>query len=147
MSSSFCPTTNRFFQLSKKKGKEAWVEPIIDSSQSPPVIKFEVKTGEGKPIEGTVSRKGAICLACATPTNLDYIRSEGKAGRMDAQLMAIVAEGDRGRIYLSPNDEHEKIAASAKPDYNSLVTSWSEISRLAAMEQTQSKMVQGELEV
>nr|MDJ0574204.1 hypothetical protein [Xenococcaceae cyanobacterium MO_234.B1] len=107
----------RSFQLSKKKGKEAWVEPIIDSSQSPPVIKFEVKTGKGKPLEGTVSRKGAICLACATPTNLDYIRSEGKAGRMDARLMAIVAEGNKGRIYLSPNEEHENIAGSAEPKW------------------------------
>ncbi|NJK58572.1 MAG: DUF559 domain-containing protein [Pleurocapsa sp. SU_5_0] len=107
----------RSFELSKKKGKEAWVEPVIDNSQNPPVIKFEVKTGEGKPIEGTTSKKGSICLACATPTNLDYIRSEGKAGRMNAQLMAIVAEGDRGRIYLSPNDEHEKIAASAQPEW------------------------------
>ena len=107
----------RSFQLSKKKGKEAWVEPIIDNSQNPPVIKFEVKTGQGKPIEGTTSRKGAVCLACATPTNLDYVRSEGKAGRIDAKLMAIVAEGDRGRIYLSPNDEHQKIAASAEPEW------------------------------
>jgi putative DNA methylase len=98
----------RSFELSKKKGKEAWVEPIIDNSQSPPVIKFEVKTGEGKPLEGTTSRKAAVCLACATPTNLDYVRSEGKAGRMNAQLMAIVAEGNKGRIYLSPNDEHDK---------------------------------------
>ena len=110
------PLVNSFY-LSKKKGKEAWVEPIIDNSQSPPVIKFEVKTGEGQPIEGTASRKGAICLACATPTNLDYIRSEGKAGRMDAQLMAIVAEGHIGRIYLSPNNEHEQIAASAQAEW------------------------------
>ena len=107
----------RSFQLSKKKGKEAWVEPIIDRSQNPPVTIFEVKTGKGKPIEGTTSRKGAVCLACATPTNLDYVRNEGQEGRMDAQLMAIVAEGDRGRIYLSPNDEHEKIAVSAQPEW------------------------------
>ena len=107
----------RSFQLSKKKGKEAWVEPIIDNSQNPPVIKFEVKTGEGKPIEGTTSRKGAVCLACATPSNLDYVRSEGQAGRMDAQLMAIVAEGNKKRIYLSPDDENEKIANSAKPEW------------------------------
>jgi putative DNA methylase len=107
----------RSFELSKKKGKEAWVEPIIDNSQSPPVIKFEVKTGEGKPREGTTNKKGSICLACATPTNLDYIRSEGKAGRMNAQLMAIVAEGDRERIYLSPDEKHEQIAISAEPEW------------------------------
>lgn len=107
----------RSFQLSKKKGKEAWVEPIINNNQSLPVIKFEVKTGEGKPIEGTTSRKGVVCLACATPSNLDYVRSEGKAGRMDAQLMAIVAEGNKKRIYLSPDDENERIANSAKPEW------------------------------
>jgi putative DNA methylase len=107
----------RSFELSKKKGKEAWVEPIIDSSQSPPVIKFEVKTGEGKAPEGTVGRKGGICVACETPVALDHIRSEGKAGRMNSQLMAIVAEGNKGRIYLSPYEEHEKIAVSAQPEW------------------------------
>jgi putative DNA methylase len=107
----------RSFQLSTKKGKEAWVEPVIDNNQNPPVINFEVKTGEGKAPEGTVGRKGGICVACETPVALDYIRSEGKAGRMNAQLMAIVAEGNKGRIYLSPNREHEKIAISAKPEW------------------------------
>jgi putative DNA methylase len=107
------------FQLSKKKGKEAWVEPIVDSSQSPPVIKFKVRTDEGKPIEGTTSRKGSVCLACATPSNLDYIRSEGKVGRMDTQLMAIVAEGNKRRIYLSPDEKHENIATSTEPEWKS----------------------------
>ena len=107
------------FQLSKKKGNEAWVEPIIDNSQSPPVIKFKVKTVEGKPPEGTTSRKGSVCLACATPSNLDYIRSEGKVGRMNAQLMAIVTEGHKRRIYLSPDKKHENIATSTEPEWKS----------------------------
>ncbi|PSP00600.1 MAG: hypothetical protein BRC47_12060 [Cyanobacteria bacterium QS_7_48_42] len=47
----------------------------------------------------------------------DYIRSEGKAGRMGEQLMAIVAKGNKQRVYLSPNEEHEKIAASAQPEW------------------------------
>ena len=36
-----------------------------------------------------------------TPMPGDYIKAEGKAGRMGARLMAIVAEGDRGRVYLA----------------------------------------------
>lgn len=107
----------RSFKLSTKKGKEAWVEPVIDNSQKPAVVNFEVKTGKGNPQDGTVSRKGGICMACETPVAFDYIRSEGKAGQMDAKLMAIVAEGKRGRIYLSPNQEHEEIAGSAKPKW------------------------------
>ncbi|MEQ9624327.1 DUF1156 domain-containing protein [Coleofasciculus chthonoplastes] len=107
----------RSFQLSTKKGKEAWVEPQIDREQTPPAIRFEVKTGKGKAPEGTVSRKGAGCIACETPVPLDYVRSEGKAGRMGQQLMAIVAEGQSGRVYLAPTEEHEKIANSAQPKW------------------------------
>ena len=107
----------RSFKLSTKKGKEAWVEPVIDNSQKPSVVCFKVKTGEGKSQDGTVSRKGGICIACETPVALDYIRGEGKAGRMDAKLMAIVAEGKRGRLYLSPNQEHQEIAVKAQPDW------------------------------
>ena len=107
----------RSFELSTKKGKEAWVEPIIDNSLTPPEIKFEVRTGTGKAREGTVERKGGICIACDTPVSLDYIRTEGKAGRMDARLMAVVAEGNRGRVYLSPMEKQEEIAALAKPEW------------------------------
>jgi putative DNA methylase len=107
----------RSFQLSKKKGKEAWVEPIIDNSQTPPMITFEITTLEGKSSEGTTSKKGSICIACTKPVKLDYIRREGKSGRMNVQLVAIVAEGNKKRIYLTPNEEHKRIAASAKPTW------------------------------
>ncbi len=105
----------RSFYLSKKKGKEAGVEPSIDHTITPPIIHFSVKTGQGKPQDGTVNRQGARCIACGTSVAFDHIRSEGKAGRMSAQLMAIVAEGQRGRIYLSPNEEQAALAAEAKP--------------------------------
>ncbi len=107
----------RSFVLSTRKGKEAWVEPIIDNSHKPPVVRFEVKTRKGKAQEGTVSRKGAVCVSCSTPIALDYIRSEGKAGRMNARLMAIVAEGQRGRVYLPPNKEHEEVPTKVQPEW------------------------------
>jgi putative DNA methylase len=51
------------------------------------------------------------------PVSGDYIKAEGKAGRMDARLMAIVAEGERGRVYLAPTPEHEAVALEAKPTW------------------------------
>jgi putative DNA methylase len=105
------------FYLSTKKGKEAWVEPNIDYSVTPPVIRFAVKTGKGSPHEGTVNRQGATCIACSTPVPFDHIRNEGKAGKMSAQLMAIVAEGQHGRVYLPPNEEHVTVAAQEKPEW------------------------------
>lgn len=105
----------RSFALSTKTGKQAWVEPVVDRSQHPPVVRFEVRTGIGKPREGTVNRRGATCLCCGTPVPFDHVRGEGKAGRMSSQLMAIVAAGPHSRIYLLPNAEHEAIATQAQP--------------------------------
>ncbi|MEH1771125.1 MAG: hypothetical protein V7L27_03735 [Nostoc sp.] len=106
----------RSFALSTKKGKEAWVEPVIDRSQHPPIVSFEVRNA-GKAPDGTVSRKGGVCICCGTPVPFDYIRTEGKAARMNVQLMAIVGEGERQRAYVSPNEEQKKLATSVQPDW------------------------------
>lgn len=111
----------RSFQLSTKKGKEAWVEPVVvvngGESASAPSIRFVVKSGKGQAPEGTVGRKGARCIACGTPVPLKYIRKEGQAGRMGSQMMAIVAEGPNGRVYLDPTAEQEAIAHAAQPTW------------------------------
>ncbi len=100
----------RSFALSRKRGKERHVGPVVERR----AVRFEVRPGRDAP-EGTVSRRGARCVACETAVPLAYVRAEGKAGRTDAQMMAIVAEGDRGRVYLPPDTEHAEIAASAQP--------------------------------
>ncbi len=97
----------RSFALSTKPGREVWVEPVVDRAERR--IRFEIRRGKGWP-EGTVNRNGARCIATGTAVPLSYVRAEGKAGRMGAQLMAVVAEGARGRVYLPPDPEHERIA-------------------------------------
>ncbi len=104
----------RSFALSTKPGKQAWVEPVVDRSVQPPVVRFEVRTGTGKPREGTVNRRGATCLCCNTPVPFDHVRAEGRAGRMGSQMMAIVAEGTRGRVYLPPDARQAQFAESVK---------------------------------
>lgn len=102
----------RSFWLAKKKGKEAWVRPVVDGK----AIRFEIGHGQdGPPVTGTVSRTGANCLVCNTPVPLAYVRTEGRRGRLDAQLMAIVAEGDRQRVYLPPNPDHFRAAIVTRP--------------------------------
>jgi putative DNA methylase len=105
----------RSFWLSTKSDKQAWVEPMVDRGVTPPTVHFATRSGAGKPREGTVNRRGVTCLHCNTPVPFDHVRSEGKAGRMGAQLMAIVAEGPHERVYLPPNAEHEAIAAQVQP--------------------------------
>jgi putative DNA methylase len=102
----------RSFALSTRQGRETWVRPVVDREHRR--IRFQIRTGPGRP-QGTIGRTGAVCLATGTPVPLGYIRAEGRAGRMGAQLMAIVAEGPRGRVYLPPDEEHERIAQRARP--------------------------------
>jgi putative DNA methylase len=110
------------FMLSTRENKKAWVEPIIDPN-APDGWRFEVQTGqlskaeEEKARAGTKAARGAnfICARTGSPISPEHIKAEGRAGRMKARLMAIVAEGARGRIYLSPDAEHERIAETARP--------------------------------
>lgn len=105
------------FILSSKPGKEAWVEPIIEGLS----YRFAVRVGPPPDSAkgGTTAGKRAAfnCLMSNVPVDYKHIRAEGKAGRMGAKLMAIVAEGTRGRVYLDPTPEAEAIAASARPNW------------------------------
>jgi len=107
------------FMLSTKVGKEAYVEPVIDTGG----YHFAVKVGKPKDAEGakngTKLSRGANfqCLMSGTPIASDHIYGEANAGRMGARLMAIVAEGDRGRVYLAPTPEMEAIALTAHPTW------------------------------
>lgn len=106
------------FMLSTKPGKEAYVEPLIKGDH----YQFTVKVGKPRDVEiagrGTkLARANFRCLMSETPISGDYIKSEGKAKRMGARLMAIVAEGERGRLYLPPTDEMETLASTAKPGW------------------------------
>lgn len=105
----------RSFSLSTKNGKETWVKPIID--QDSKIVSFEVVIGKGAPKEGTVNRHGARCIVCGTHMAFIHIRAEGKAGRMGAQMTAIVAEGSRKRNYLNSTVDQEVLAFTVQPSW------------------------------
>ena len=105
------------FMLSTKKGKEAYVEPVIEDGG----YRFTVKVGtppESAKNGTTAGKRSAfLCLMSSVPLTYDHIRAEGKAGRMGGRLMTIVAEGDRERVYLGPTLEHEAVVSKACPSW------------------------------
>ncbi len=105
------------FVLSSKKGKESYVEPVVEGDE----YRFEVKAGSipSKAKNGTkVGRGGNFqCLVSQTPIPVAEIRRQGKAGTFQQRLMAVVVEGKAGRLYLSPTEEMETIAAAAAPSW------------------------------
>ncbi|MBI4332979.1 MAG: DUF1156 domain-containing protein [Chloroflexi bacterium] len=103
------------FMLSTKPGKEAYVEPVIEGRG----YRFTVKMGKPQDTEaaknGTkIGRGGNFqCLLSGSPIPVKYIREQGIAGTLGARMMALVAEGPNGRVYLAPEGAAETVAASA----------------------------------
>lgn len=112
------------FMLSTKAGKEIYVDPIVEGDG----YRFTVKLGKPKDAEtaknGTKLARGANfrCLMSGTPIASEHIYSEANAGRMGARLMAIVAEGESGRLYIAPTPEMEAVARQARPTWKPEVT-------------------------
>ncbi len=105
------------FMLSNKGSNEVYVEPIIEKGN----YRFTVKVGKSMNTErtklGTTAGKRSAfrCLMSDVPITYDHIRSDGQAGRMGARLMAIVAEGEQSRVYISPTAEMETIVLKVQP--------------------------------
>lgn len=110
------------FLLSQMKSKEAWIEPVVDKSAKH--IRYRISNdGSAAAIErakqGTKAGRGAnfTCILSGAAITPDYVKEQGKLGNMGQALMAIVAEGKASRFYVSPTQEHEDLAFSAKPHW------------------------------
>lgn len=105
------------FVLSSKADRESYVQPVFEGGG----YRFTVKMG--KPPEaarnGTKLARGANfrCVMSDSPIEPSHIYGEAKAGRMGTKLLAVVADGPRGRVYLAPTTEQEAVARSAQPEW------------------------------
>ncbi len=111
------------FVMSSKKGKEVWIEPIVDRTAK--TIGYRIRRGGTKDelvkaATGTTAgkRQAFRCIMSGAAMPYDHIRRAGKAGKMGQTLIAIVAEGESGRAYVEPSEEHASTALSAKPDWS-----------------------------
>ncbi len=59
---------------------------------------------------GTMSRTGASCPCCGMIMTMEDIRLEGRAGRLDAVMTAVVVEGQKGKEYRLPTDHECTVA-------------------------------------
>jgi len=99
--------------LSKKKNRPTWLQPVVTGKE----VRFEVEFGNSGPPESPKQGRGAkfACLVCGDVTSDAYVKAEGMAGRMGQQLLAVVAEGHRQRVYLSPTHEASRSADVPRP--------------------------------
>ncbi len=93
------------YMLSTKHDQAVWVEPVVDGIS----FRFELRLGKPGARRAALehgSRAGKAqdftCLITGTPITREYVRDEGKAGRLGQRLMAIVVEVGGSRTYLPP---------------------------------------------
>ena len=102
------PLVNSWW-LSKKKGKEAWVRATVRDGRVHYEVVHDAHGPKGSD-DGTRVGRGGYAVGDRTPITADYIKAEGVKRRFGTHLLAIVAEGQKGREYISPDQAH--IAAS-----------------------------------
>ena len=102
------------FQLSKNS--LYWIKPTLHKDAT--AVTYTVQNHDKDvPDDGTVNRNGAVCIACNGAVRLGYVSEQARSGNMGEQMTAVVAEGDRKRLYLSATDEHIQAAENATPDW------------------------------
>jgi putative DNA methylase len=104
----------RSWWLSKKKGKETYISPIVENGK----ISYEIQHGLEGPSaddDGTFGRRGGIAVGDGTPFPLEYVKNEASEGRLGRTLIAMVVEGPGGRLYLPPDESQVAAADVEKP--------------------------------
>lgn len=103
------------FMLSSKKGKEAWIEPIVNRRMGT----FEFKahnTGTKEQIteakKGTKGGRGAnfVCLLSGSAITPEYVKRMSSSGKMGQMLIGVAAKAKSGRIFVTPTKEMEEVA-------------------------------------
>jgi putative DNA methylase len=98
--------------LSKKSGELAWIGPVARREEGR--VTFTIER-EGEPDLRPTGGDGGYCFVSGTPISFEYLRDEGKEGRLGLSLMAIATHGTQGRHYFSPREEDIASAEITEP--------------------------------
>ena len=105
------------FMLSSKVSQEAYIEPIVQGDSYRFTVKMGVTPDDLEAGTSAGKRAAFRCVLSGTPIDYEFLRTEGMAGRLGSRLMAIVAEGTHGRVYLEPTELMEASALQAEPSW------------------------------
>jgi putative DNA methylase len=106
------PLTTTYW-LCNKKNKTVWLKPTYNGRS----IQLKIHKGGLGPPPSPKHANGAIfeCAACGAVTSDQYVKSQGKNGKLGLRLLAIIAEGKGGKFYLDASDEQQTLGNVPKP--------------------------------
>ena len=95
--------------LSSRPGKPTvWIEPIVDLQSQK--ISYVIREDGEPQSRGTVDRGGGRCIASGAAIPFKYIKAEGNTKKHRKRLLAVVAEGERGRRYVPATSGTEDVS-------------------------------------
>ena len=105
------------FHLSRKPNNRHWIKPVVNRDANGTSVSFEVQNHDGGVPDGGTVSGGAQCIACDSAVPLSYVQERARAGDMREKMTAVVGEGDRKRLFISPTTEHVDAARAAEPKW------------------------------
>ncbi len=101
------------YWLSKKKDRPTFLHPVVEAGQ----VRYEIRTDKAGPSPPPKQGRGAkfACEVCRDIADDAYVKREAMAGRMGQRLLAVVAEGNRQRVYVEATPEQDAVARVEAP--------------------------------
>ena len=112
------PLMSDFSVVKKRRAMNIGLDPLLTENQIQISFVVQSHDEDGVPKNGTVNRNGAFCIAdagTAVKLGLCAGASEKREDKMGKVMTAIVAEGNRRKLFLSPTDVHIQVAQSVEP--------------------------------
>ena len=104
------------FQICTKSGNEHWTRPVFNNETKE--LSFVVQDhDDGVPRDGARRGDAFVCVACGVAVETDYVREQGRCTQISERMTAVVVEGKRRRLFVSPNDEHLAAASAGTPKW------------------------------
>lgn len=102
--------------LSKRKGQERWLQPVVDGRE----VRFEIGTGRKQPPAATkLGRRAKFrCLVCSETAAESAVKAEGSTRGLGVQPLAVVVDsaGGGGRGFRPASDDEVGVEPDAPED-------------------------------
>ncbi len=102
------------YDLARKKGSEAWVEPEVENG----TVQFHIhqKAREEENVKPKVAQTAVFkCPSCGEVTTDSYVKECGRNHQIHSQLIAVVADNGKKRLFLEPDINQIKAAQVVPP--------------------------------
>lgn len=94
------------------------MQPIADFHSVPPKIRYSIALKQPAIAPLKVGRGAQFrCVACGQIAAEEHVRNEFIQKFVSADLIAVVANSPKGRIFLAPDDFQSEVAKDAKPKW------------------------------